>query len=312
MPGPYLASPLDHDLFGPTARVVLALLLGGLVLLLVVERRHLREWRQRPLLQRWVTWAVIAPTWAVAALSGSAAMAALVLAASLQALREYASLVELPGPYRLVLLSLGVVAAPAALVSPDFFFALPPVLLLLATLQLLAWQGIHSGVRHLAFAALGWAYLAWLLAFIVLTHRYLAGGVGLLLLLALSVALSDIGAFTVGSLLGRHLLAPRLSPGKTWEGLVGNLVGAIMGVALMGYAWPGYLTWPLALGLGALIAVGAAWGDLVESAMKREFEVKDAGAWLPGFGGILDRIDSLVIVAPLAYYSIRAAAQASS
>lgn len=307
MPGSYLASPFGHELFWPTARLILALLLGGFFVLLVVERRHLREWRQRPLLQRWTSWAILAPTYAIAALSGSAAMAALILGISLQALREYASLVELPGPYRLVLLGLGALAAPAALVSPEFFFALPPVLLLLATLQLLAWQGIRSGVRHLAFAALGWAYLAWLLAFVVLTHRYLAGGVGLLLLLALAVGLSDIGAFTVGSLVGRHPLAPRLSPSKTWEGLAGNLVGAGVGVALMGYAWPAYLTWPLAAGLAALIAVGAAWGDLVESAMKREFGAKDAGAWLPGFGGLLDRIDSLIIVVPLAYYAMHIA-----
>lgn len=298
-----VSDPFAHELFWPTARVVVALLGGSLPVLLLLERRHLGELWRRSLGQRWRTWAIIAPVYALAVLSGGVVTAALVLAISLQALREYASLADLPVPYRLVLLGLGAIAAPAALVSRDLFFALPPVLLLVATLQPLFLQRVAHGVRHLAFAALGWAYLAWLLAFVVILHQYVAGGVGLLLVLALAVALSDIGAFTVGSLLGRHPLAPRLSPSKTWEGVGGNLAGALAGVGLTAYAWPFNTSLGLAVGLAALVAVGAVWGDLVESAIKREFGAKDAGAWLPGFGGLLDRIDSFVIVVPLAYYA---------
>ena len=131
------------------------------------------------------------------------------------------------------------------------------------------------------------------------------GGAGMLLVIGLAVALSDVGAFTVGRTLGRHRLAPRLSPNKTWEGLGGNVLGALAGVAAMMYAWPPGVGWPLALVIAALIGLGAAWGDLVESAIKREFSAKDAGAWLPGFGGLLDRIDSFIIVVPLVYYAMR-------
>jgi phosphatidate cytidylyltransferase len=86
---------------------------------------------------------------------------------------------------------------------------------------------------------------------------------------------------------------------------VGNLLGAGLGLALLAFALPP--TYPrLALaGLAPLVAVGAIWGDLLESLIKRECEVKDAGTWLPGFGGLLDRIDSLVLVLPLSYHFLR-------
>ena len=87
--------------------------------------------------------------------------------------------------------------------------------------------------------------------------------------------------------------------------MAGNLIGALAGALLMAFAWPPFLTWPLAVGLAALIGLGAVWGDLVESAVKRTFGVKDAGSWLPGFGGLLDRVDSFIIVLPLVYYAVR-------
>jgi phosphatidate cytidylyltransferase len=165
--------------------------------------------------------------------------------------------------------------------------------------------GARAGVRHLAFAALGWGYLAWFLAHLVLTHEYVDGGPGILLAMGLAIAMSDVGAFTVGKIFGRHRIAPRISPNKTWEGAAGSFLGAYLGVALMAFALPDGSFWLLAATLPLVIAIGAVWGDLVESAIKREFEAKDAGTWLPGFGGLLDRIDSLVLVAPLTYYSVK-------
>ena len=72
----------------------------------------------------------------------------------------------------------------------------------------------------------------------------------------------------------------------------------------MGFSLPSNLFWIITLALPLLVAPGAIWGDLFESAIKREFDMKDAGSWLPGFGGILDRIDSLILVTPLVYYSL--------
>ena len=111
----------------------------------------------------------------------------------------------------------------------------------------------------------------------------------------------------VGRRFGRTPLAPQLSPTKTREGVVGNVLGAAVGLApFAGLLMPDF--GPLSLlVIVVLVAIGALWGDLFESAVKREAGVKDAARWLPGFGGILDRIDSLLLVVPLVYWALRVA-----
>ncbi len=273
-----LLNPLTQPLFVPTAIMVGGVLLLGLIALFAAGRGDVRRLAAGTLFRRWRTWAVIAPIYALAVLSGAVPTLALVLFLAGQGLREYANLVGLPNVYRLVLL------------------------LILATLQPLLLQDVKTGVRNLAFAALGFAYVPWLLGFFVLTQMLVPGGAGLLLVLGLGVALSDVGAFAVGSTLGRHKLSPVVSPNKTWEGVAGNALGAAAGVALMWYALPEWLPLGARLALPLVLALAAVWGDLVESLLKREFAVKDAGDWLPGFGGLLDRIDSLLLAVPLNYY----------
>jgi len=114
--------------------------------------------------------------------------------------------------------------------------------------------------------------------------------------------LSDVGAFCCGKLLGGPKLAPHLSPGKTWSGLLGNVLGAALALYLLSFVLPPFQLWQQLL-LIAVIGLGSAWGDLLESLLKRQYGVKDAGELLPGFGGLLDRVDSLLFVAPLVYYA---------
>ena len=83
------------------------------------------------------------------------------------------------------------------------------------------------------------------------------------------------------------------------------MLGAYLGIGVMSFALPDHLRWLLVLLLPLVTALGAIWGDLLESSIKREFAVKDAGSWLPGFGGLLDRVDSLIIVVPLSFYFLR-------
>jgi phosphatidate cytidylyltransferase len=138
-----------------------------------------------------------------------------------------------------------------------------------------------------------------------------AAGAALVGAIALGCAGSDVGAFLVGRRFGRTLLAPTLSPNKTRAGLVGNLLGAAVAVVLAAPALVPIFGAPAMAGLAVIVAVGAVWGDLLESAAKREFGVKDAGGWLPGFGGILDRVDSLLLAMPLAYWAVRLLAPTS-
>lgn len=114
--------------------------------------------------------------------------------------------------------------------------------------------------------------------------------------------LNDTGAYFAGRSLGRHKLAPAISPGKTWEGWAGGLL-ASMGAALLLAAWmPAEAPWWI---LALVVSVMGPAGDLTESALKRRAGVKDSGTLLPGHGGILDRFDSHIFAAPLAAIVLR-------
>lgn len=113
--------------------------------------------------------------------------------------------------------------------------------------------------------------------------------------------LNDTGAFCVGSAIGRHRLFERISPKKSWEGFFGGLVFAVGGAALiklLSGSWAPGLSMPLMCVMGVVVCIFATLGDLVESLIKRTAHVKDSGHIMPGHGGILDRIDSLLLVAP--------------
>ena len=112
---------------------------------------------------------------------------------------------------------------------------------------------------------------------------------------------NDSGAYCVGSLLGRHKLFPRISPGKSWEGSVGGAVFVLAAAYAISYYLDGsMLTTPQWLGLGLVVVVFGTWGDLVESLFKRTLGIKDSGSILPGHGGMLDRFDSSLLAIPAA------------
>ena len=121
----------------------------------------------------------------------------------------------------------------------------------------------------------------------------------------LAVWSGDIGAFFAGRLIGRHKLAPALSPGKTWEGFLFGTAATIF-VAFVALYKQHYLSIGQSIVLGAVIAIAAPLGDLFESALKRDMQVKDSGRLLAAHGGVLDRIDSLLFAVVASYYVLRA------
>jgi phosphatidate cytidylyltransferase len=128
------------------------------------------------------------------------------------------------------------------------------------------------------------------------------------MLLVVATKFTDMGAYLVGSTLGRHKMIPRISPKKTWEGTVGGIAFAIGGVFLCRWVMPNEmaaLTNLHAVIIGLLLGVAAVIGDLAESLIKREAGVKDSSTILPGHGGCLDMIDSLLFTAPLLYVYMR-------
>jgi phosphatidate cytidylyltransferase len=112
---------------------------------------------------------------------------------------------------------------------------------------------------------------------------------------------NDSAAYFVGKAIGRHPCAPYLSPKKTWEGTIGGWIGGLVAAVLLGQ-WLVDLPWSHGLALGALVATVAPFGDLAKSMVKRQMGVKDFRVLIPGHGGMLDRVDSLLFVAPVVYY----------
>jgi phosphatidate cytidylyltransferase len=143
-----------------------------------------------------------------------------------------------------------------------------------------------------AFAGL----LVLLPAWLALTELHAVGRELLLFLLLLVVA-ADVGAYFAGRQFGKHKLAPRVSPGKTWEGVIGGLVAAAI-LALVGVWWFEMEAMTFVL-LCAIVVIASIVGDLTESMFKRHAGLKDSGNLLPGHGGVLDRVDSVTAAAPI-------------
>jgi phosphatidate cytidylyltransferase len=145
----------------------------------------------------------------------------------------------------------------------------------------------------------GILYVSWFFSFII-KIRYLDGGLGFLVALLLMIKLGDIGAYLVGSRWGKRPLMPHISPKKTVEGSLGGLLFSVLGaLACKSFLPFGYGQLILtALGLGVL----GQLGDLSESLLKRDCQIKDSGSIFPGMGGVLDQIDSLLFTAPVFYF----------
>jgi phosphatidate cytidylyltransferase len=149
----------------------------------------------------------------------------------------------------------------------------------------------------------GVLYLGLTLGMLSMT-RLLPQGEWLIFFLLLVTWASDTGAYYVGTLYGRHRLAPTISPKKTVEGLVGGLIAAIIAGYIARWWFLPELSGLDCLILAALLTFAGLWGDLAESAMKRTVGMKDSGGILPGHGGMLDRLDSLLFATPVFYYYV--------
>jgi phosphatidate cytidylyltransferase len=152
-----------------------------------------------------------------------------------------------------------------------------------------------------AATVLGSAWIGLSLAHMIFIRELPEHGLLATVTILLAVFASDTAAYFAGRFLGRHKLAPRTSPGKTWEGLVAGTIVAVL-VPFFAFYEEGFLTVPESLILGVVIAIAAPIGDLFESALKRDAGIKDSGRLLLGHGGMLDRLDALLFTAVASYY----------
>jgi phosphatidate cytidylyltransferase len=190
---------------------------------------------------------------------------------------------------------------------PEFPLLLPA--LSLALMGSFALQLRHAQTRRVgdwAVAFVGGLYLGWTAGHLA-EIRVLADGFYWLALAIGCTWATDSFAYVFGRLFGRHKLAPTISPSKTWEGYFGGLVSSAAVGALIGALTP--LNWLAGLVAGALIGALCVFGDLIESMIKRQAGAKDSGALIPGHGGLLDRIDSLLWSGVIVFYVAQYAAR---
>lgn len=183
------------------------------------------------------------------------------------------------------------------------FMAMPVyAIALLLTIPVLRNQ-CEGHLQRVSLAIVGFIYLGWMfghLGFLAnATHFY-----GYLLYLFFAVELNDVAAFTFGKVFGRHKLRSEISPNKTIEGSLGAIGVSMVLPWIMKFSFPHFGTAELIL-TGLIVGVGGQLGDLTISFIKRDLGVKDMGAVIPGHGGLLDRVDSLIFVAPLFFHMVR-------
>jgi phosphatidate cytidylyltransferase len=178
---------------------------------------------------------------------------------------------------------------------------LAAALLLAIVDELRRYESPGRATAALAGATLAILYVGGLVGFLV-QLRLLGPTKGMLALASLiaTVKMSDTGQYFVGRAFGKHKLAPRLSPGKTWEGVAGGVLFAVIGAAVVFSLSGRFHAAKVMLYAIALVPAGIV-GDLAESMLKRDAGVKDSSTWMPGFGGVLDMLDSLLVAAPVAY-----------
>jgi phosphatidate cytidylyltransferase len=173
----------------------------------------------------------------------------------------------------------------------------------LTVIAILAWRlfgGASGYVKDTTAGIFATAYLPLMGAFVAAMLVPADGPRRVLTFVILTIC-SDIGGYFAGITAGRHPMAPAISPKKTWEGFAGSAAACLIGgwlcvtLLLHGHPWQGALT-------GAAVVLAATLGDLVESMIKRDLDIKDMGTLLPGHGGILERLDSLVVAAPVVWF----------
>lgn len=172
----------------------------------------------------------------------------------------------------------------------------------LTVFGILLWRiidGMRGAVRDIAAGVFGAAYLPLLAGFAILMLAEEDGPLRVVVFIAVTVA-SDIGGYAFGVVWGKHPMAPTISPKKSWEGFAGSTLACLLvGTGTVYWLLGG--PWWAGLALGAATVVTATVGDLCESLLKRDLGIKDMGALLPGHGGLMDRLDSLLPTAPVAY-----------
>jgi phosphatidate cytidylyltransferase len=297
-------NPFADPLFWPVFLRVLFLILVGLAAVVLSQRRSLRVWRRSTLFLRARTWFVIGPLFVVAVFVGGFVAFLLAAWVVVQSCSEFVRIAGIERRYAYLLIVWGGFGLLVAALARDFFVFLPFGFFILLTLVPILSGQITDAHRQVADTLVGYVFVALPMALIVLVKSTETWGLEFLLIVTVSVAVSDIAAYATGSALRGRKLMPRVDPTKTWGGVLGNLVGAAVGVGLLWVAVPPEWSIAAVVVLVLVIAAGSVWADLTGSFIQRAFRTEVRSTVVLGYGGVINRVDSLLMAFPLSYYSL--------
>lgn len=281
------------------------ILLGGLTLL---------GKNVAPILKTYRGWLVMAPLVLGTMFLGRGAFIAGVTLLAITGFKEFARATGLYDDWGLTgLVYLSIVILGVASYVPDprldydgwygLFIALPAYVIAAIVLVPIIRNRARGQLQRVALAIVGFLYFGWMFSHLsfLANARY---AYGYLLYLIFAVEINDVAAFIFGKLFGRHKLRAKISPNKTIEGSLGAIGVSLLMPFLLWFSFPHFKTWHLVL-TGLIVGVGGQLGDLVISYIKRDIGIKDMGSIIRGHGGILDRVDSMIFVAPIFFHVVR-------
>ena len=254
---------------------------------------------------RYLAWFLMIPPVLIPLLYSRIIFQMVMLVLSLLCFREYSRVVGLwKDKYYMAVCYVSVLFCyiPVFLVRFGFFQVIPVYLVILVLLVPLIRGEYEHMIQKSCLAMLGIVYFGWFFAHVGFL-RNTPYGIAYVFFLFVLVEINDASAYIFGRLFGRHKLAPKISPKKTAEGFIGGLVVVIALSFVFRVLTPGFSVYHRIL-LAFVIAVGATCGDLIMSFIKRDLQLKDFGKVLPGHGGLLDRLDSIIFVAPLFFHLV--------
>lgn len=310
MQDPNFLNPFLNPILGEVIKRFFWLFVCGLILIFVLNKFRFKRLLQGELGKRYLSWLVIGIIFMTFIFLGGVSSLIFTFLIMTLALWEIYKMSNMPKAYFYTLTVLALVSVVVTSFL-EFKFYVLPILYFASLTTLTIRRNDKKGFFNLLIAFYSSIWIIFFLChFIMLGHlnNNLDNTKALLFMVGFAVPLADIGAYVVGrqlskiNLLNKHKIADKISPKKIWAGILGDIIGAGIGIAIMYFALKNYFSIFQLIILAVLIGVFSVIGDMNESLVKRYFNSKDSSNLIPGHGGILDRIDSVLRVIVIVYY----------
>lgn len=311
MASPDWVNPLTNPIFIPYLIRTTILFAVGFIVIAVSIRFRFSAFFSSKLGKIYLGWLVLTPLYILGIFLGRIPGLVIMNLFAWTAIYEATRLSELPGRYRYSLFALSFVTLMTASYIPSYLYMLPLVAFMILSTAGIFRNDAKNGLHHVSLSLFIYLWIIFGLAhFILLSNlnNQLDSTRSLLLIVITAVSLSDIGAYIFGKLFHKlnffdqYKIASNISPNKTYIGVIGHIVGAAAGIGIMYFAAAHYLSFWQWLLVAIYIGVFGLLGGLTNSMFKRFFNSKDSSHLIPGLGGVLDRIDSMVRVIIVVYY----------